>query len=330
MSILRWVGRIIVLLIVLAAIAYPVADLLRAPLDQEARDELLRAGKADKFVTLSSGVMHVRVQGPEDGPVVLMVHGNSTGGFAFQRWMEPLTGAGFRVVVPDMLGYGYSDRPDATHDAKFFLDQLAELLAQLNITQPIHIIGSSMGGAIVADFVAADPARIRSVTLIAPAGLGEIVPQGALSARLYLAPVVGDWIARVLGATLSLRRMAQSEAGHVEGFADWMGEQTKYRGFAEGQLNTLRHYDLQDRLTSYEVVGRSGLPVLAIWGTADKTVPFAHSKELLTRLPQAKLVPIEGKPHNLPLLEPTALTAIVLPFLQAHIQATLEHNQTEP
>jgi pimeloyl-ACP methyl ester carboxylesterase len=60
--------------------------------------------------------------------------------------------------------------------------------------------------------------------------------------------------------------------------------------------------------------------VLAIWGTADTTVPFAHSAELVKRVPQAKLVPIEGKPHGLPLRQPDAMVAIVLPFLQAQAQ----------
>lgn len=313
----KWLVRAFVFLLVLAAIAYPVADLMREPMDGAARDELTRSGKADRFVPLSAGVMHVRVQGPEDGPVVLMVHGASTGGFAFQRWIKPLADAGFRVIVPDMFGYGYSDRPTATHDKQFFMDQLAELLAQLNVTAPVHIVGTSMGGAISADFVAANPSRIRSVTLIAPAGLGQARLGNALAARLFLAPVIGDWIARVFGATLTTYGVAQVEIGSVEGVADWMNEQAKYRGFAEGQQNTFRNYDLQNRLEAYDALGRSGLPVLVLWGTADTIVPFAHSEALLKRAPQTKLVPIEGKPHGLPLLEPDAMIAIVLPFLSA-------------
>ena len=74
---------------------------------------------------------------------------------------------------------------------------------------------------------------------------------------------------------------------------------------------------IANRLEAYEAVGRSGLPVLALWGTADTVVPFGHSEELLRRAPQAKLVPVEAAPHGLPLLQPEAMIAIVLPFLNA-------------
>ncbi|MBP6014144.1 MAG: alpha/beta hydrolase [Alphaproteobacteria bacterium] len=317
-TLVRWIVRLFVFLLAAAAIAYPIADLMREPLDDAARAELTKSGKAEQFVSLSGGVMHVRVQGPEDGPVVLLVHGAATGGFVFRRWIKPLADAGFRVIVPDLLGFGYSDRPTVTHDQAFFTNQLGELLTELNVAAPVHIVGTSLGGAITSDFVAANTARIHSVTLIAPAGLGPVPAASSPTVRLLLLPVVGDWLARVLGPTAAVRGVVeQMKAGAVEGFVDWMGEQTKYRGYSEGQLNTYRHYDLQNRLASYDAIGRSALPVLAVWGTADTTVPFAHSAELVKRVPQMKLVPVEGEEHGLPMRKPDEMVAIVLPFLQA-------------
>jgi pimeloyl-ACP methyl ester carboxylesterase len=221
------------------------------------------------------------------------------------------------VIVPDLLSFGYSDRPAGVHDAAFFTDQLSEMLAKLDVTQPFHIVGTSMGGAITSDFVAANPARIRSVTLIAPAGLGPVPAASSQNVRLLLAPVVGDWLARVLGPAAAMRTATQPPLANVEGFADWMAEQTKYRGYSEGQLNTFRNYDLQNRLASYDAIGRAGLPVLAVWGTADTVVPFAHSAALTSHVPQTKLVPIDGEEHGLPMRTPEAMMAIVLPFLQA-------------
>ncbi len=316
----RWIVRLFVFLLAAAAIAYPVADWMRVPMDDAARAELTKSGKADRFVSLSGGVMHVRVRGPEDGPVVLLVHGAATGGFVFRRWIKPLADAGFRVVVPDLLSFGYSDRPTVTHDQAFFTGQLGELLTKLNVAAPIHIVGTSLGGAITSDFVAADTARIRSVTFVAPAGLGQVPAATTQSAQFLVAPVIGDWFARVLGPTVTVRGASQGDRAKIEGFADWMAEQAKYRGYSEGQLNTYRNYDLQNRLASYDVIGRSTLPVLAIWGTADTTVPFAHSAELVKRVPQVKLVPVEGEEHGLPMRKPDEMVAIVLPFLQTHSQ----------
>jgi pimeloyl-ACP methyl ester carboxylesterase len=316
-ALFKWLVRLFVLLLVAAAVAYPVADLLRAPMDDLARAKLTRAGKAGRFVPLSDGIMHVRVEGPEDGPVVLLVHGAATGGFAFRRWITPLSEAGFRVIVPDLLSFGYSDRPTVAHDPAFFTDQLVELLDKLSVTQPLQIVGTSMGGAITSDFVAAHTGRIRSVTLIAPAGLGPVPAASAQGTRVLLSPIVGDWLARVLGPTAAVRATAQPSLAGVEGIADWMAEQAGYRGYSEGQLNTFRNYDLQNRLQSYDAIGRSGLPVLAVWGTADSVVPFAHSAELTKRVPQTKLVPVDGEEHGLPMRKPDETMAMVLPFLQA-------------
>jgi pimeloyl-ACP methyl ester carboxylesterase len=321
MTLFRWVVRLFVLLLVAVALAYPAADLMRVPMDDLARAQLIRSGKAGRFVPLSDGVMHVRVEGPEDGPTVLLVHGAATGGFAFRHWIKPLAYAGFRVIVPDLLSFGYSDRPTVAHDQAFFTDQLSELLVQLNVTAPVHIVGTSMGGAISSDFVAANTARVRSVTLIAPAGLGAVPAASSASVRLLLAPVAGDWLARVLGPFAAVRSATQPPLANIDGFAAWMAEQTTYRGYSEGQLNTFRNYDLQNRLASYEAIGRSGLPVLAVWGTGDTVVPFAHAAALVKHVPQTKLVPIDGEEHGLPLRTPEAMVAIVLPYLQAQSAA---------
>lgn len=318
-----WLGRALLMVVALAALAYPVVDWLRAPMDDAARAELSRSGKADRFVKLGDGVMHVRVQGPADGPVVLLVHGASTGGFAFQRWIRPLADAGFRVIVPDLLGFGFSDRPAARHDKAFIVKELNDLLQALDVTGPIQVVGTSMGGAIVTDFVSDNPARIRSVTLIAPAGLGQLKSAQTLTVRLLLSPVIGDWLVRIWGAqTLVKGVVAQGggEAAGVEGIAEWMNRQASYRGFAEAQLDIFRHYDLQNRLEAYDAVGRSGLPVMAIWGTTDTTVPFALSEELTRRVPQTRLVPVEGEPHGLPIRKPQEMVAIVLPYLQEHAE----------
>jgi pimeloyl-ACP methyl ester carboxylesterase len=319
MSIIKWVLRGLATILVVAAVVYPAADWMRVPMDDAARAALKQAGKADQFVHLSAGTIHVRVQGPADGPVVMLVHGLGTGGFAFHQWIKPLSDAGFRVIVPDLFGYGYSDRPAAVYDKTFLVGQLAELLNALDVAGPIHIVGTSMGGAIVTDFVAENPQRIRSVTLVAPAGLGQLEATKTAVSRLYMAPVIGDWLARVLGATISESGVARAFADTpaAAGIVEWMREQTTYRGFAEGQLSMFRNYNVQERFEAYDALGRSGLPVLAIWGTADATIPFAHSRVLLQRVPQARLEPMEGEPHGLPLRKAEALIALVRPFLEA-------------
>lgn len=116
------------LILVAVAFAYPVSNWVRVPMDDAARDALLHEGKAKQFVRTSLGTMHVRVSGPEHGPVVLLVHGGIVGGYVFEKWQKPLADAGYRVVVPDLLGQGYSDHPDVPYTKEFYVTQLMFLL----------------------------------------------------------------------------------------------------------------------------------------------------------------------------------------------------------
>lgn len=311
---LRWLGWAVVALVGAAAAAYPLADMLRAPLDEAARAALQQSGRAQQFVRLPLGVMHVRVSGPADGPVVLLVHGGAVGGFGYQHWQKPLADAGYRVIVPDLLGYGFSDRPNVPYTKAFYTAQLTQLLDALDIKEPVHIAGASMGGALVAAFAAHAPSRLKSVTFVAPAGGG---PTRAVSGWL-LSPVVGDWAFRVLGPTLTTNMLinAYAQSSDRDAMAAWMADQTRFRGYAEGMLNTLRSYDTNWQPEDYEAVGRSGVPVLAVWGTADPIVPFAQSRVLLQRVPQTELVPLEGKSHAIAFGEADRIVEILIPFLQ--------------
>jgi pimeloyl-ACP methyl ester carboxylesterase len=78
---------------------------------------------------------------------------------------------------------------------------------------------------------------------------------------------------------------------------DWMTEQSKYRGFAEGMLNSLRHYDFQWRPLVFQALGRSGVPVFAAWGTDDTVHPYERTGLLQRYAPETKVLTLDGAGH---------------------------------
>lgn len=312
-------GIIVGLLILILAICYPIADWMRVPINDTARKELLREGKAKGFVKTSLGTMHVRVSGPVDGPVVLLVHGGVAGGYVFENWQKPLADAGYRVIVPDLLGQGYSDHPDIPYTKEFYVSQLKELLDGLKITKNINLVGASLGGGISIAFAGAYPQRILSLNLMAPEGGGK---EGKVINRMLLLPVVGDWIFRVLGPTVLQQRMSEANKDNPtaqQGMVNWMKEQTKYRGYADGVLNTVRcsftTHGLTRQPESLKIIGKSGMPVIAIWGTKDIIVPFANSQILKNNIPQLKLIPLKNESHAINFGKEANIISFVLPFL---------------
>jgi pimeloyl-ACP methyl ester carboxylesterase len=312
--VLKWGGAAVVGLVVALVVVYVAAGVTRETLGETARVELLREGKAEQFVPTSQGVVHVRVSGPGQGPVVLLVHGGVVGGQGFAAWRKPLADAGFRVVVPDLLGYGYSERPDVPYTREFYTRQLRELLDGLGVRAPAHVVGASLGGAIATAFAAENPGRVASLALMAPSGGGR----GDVVAPVLTWPVAGDWIFRVAGPS-QVRSMiadAYPPGPARDEMVAWMAEQTRFGGLAEGILNTVRNYDSTWQPDVYQAVGRSGIPVFAAWGTEDAVNAYAQSAQLRQWIPRLELFSLPGQGHAITYGQAAAVLERVVPFLR--------------
>jgi haloalkane dehalogenase len=92
--------------------------------------------------------MHVMESGPEDAPAVLLLHGNPTWGFLWRKVALALGHARLRVVMPDLVGLGLSDKPPPqVHTLDFHAGQLEDLIAQLGLDELIFV-GQDWGGPI--------------------------------------------------------------------------------------------------------------------------------------------------------------------------------------
>src|SRR5690606_11907680 len=162
-----------------------------------------------------------------------------------------------------------SARPDVTYNADLFDTQLVELLDALGVKRRVDLVGYSMGGAIATVFSARHTERVRSLTLIAPAGLGVARNENA---ELLTRPLIGDWIVRLFGTRIFYSAASQEavSAPNPGAFLSGFNRQLEYRGYGDALLSTMRHYPLTGADAAFAEVGASGKPVLAIWGEADE------------------------------------------------------------
>jgi haloalkane dehalogenase len=100
-------------------------------------------------VQVNDYAMHVMEAGPEDGRPVLLLHGNPTWGFLWRKVALALHGLPLRVVMPDLIGLGLSDKPTdpAAHTLELHAAQLAGLVDQLGFEQLVFV-GQDWGGPI--------------------------------------------------------------------------------------------------------------------------------------------------------------------------------------
>ena len=290
-----WVFRIIAVIIVVALGAYLIAEMRLKPLNDEAR-----ARAPGSFATLSDGQLHYRWDGPENGPVLVLVHGFSTPNFIYEQNVEALTAAGFRTLRFDHFGRGWSDRPRTKYDIDFYDRALIELLAEVDVDEPFGLAGLSMGGPIVAEFAARHPERVERLVLLVPAGL-DTAGADSVSARLVRTPVIGDWLWRMIGKNTLLGDSQYDESARApeNKLQGDVTEQFQYRGYLQALLSTLRHMPMTARDETFSRLAATGIPVLAIYGDADETVLVSSAATLQNLMPQADVRIVEGGEHGL-------------------------------
>lgn len=289
---MRWIlGIIGILALAMAASWWWTIKDLR-PLDDTAR-----AKAPGQFVQLDAGMIHYRWIGPEDGDIIVMVHGFSTPNFIFEQNAAALAEAGHRLLVFDHFGRGWSDRPKATYDADFYDAELLGLLDSLNITEPVGIAGLSMGGVIVPEFAVRHPERVNRVALIVPAGLDTNGATGVTGALLKT-PVVGDWLWSLMGPGYILSPYHEEDYPPENRLQGDLSEQLNYRGYLPALLSTFRHLQMGGNTELFERLEKTGFPVFAIYGTADETVNISSADKLADIIPSAVVVRVEGGDHG--------------------------------
>jgi pimeloyl-ACP methyl ester carboxylesterase len=133
-------------------------------------------GVRSKTVKTNRLNMRYIESGPEDGVPVVMIHGNLSTGRFFEHLM-PGAPAGYRLIAPDMRGFGDTERKpiDATRGVRDWADDTFSLVQALGITRPVHLVGWSTGGAAIANYAVDRPAAsLTFVDPVSPYGFGGV------------------------------------------------------------------------------------------------------------------------------------------------------------
>ena len=129
------------------------------------------------YATVDGLRMHYVDEGPHDGEVVLLLHGQPTWSYLYRKMIPVLAGAGLRVIAPDMIGMGRSDKPVQISDYRYlqhvaWVEELLDVLALSNIAVFVQDWGSLIGLRVVGN----QPDRFARV--VVANGRLPILPEG--------------------------------------------------------------------------------------------------------------------------------------------------------
>ena len=266
-------------------------------------------------ITLSAGRISYQWHGPEQGEIVVLVHGFSTPKFVWQNTVPDLVQAGYRVLTYDHFGRGHSDRPQLTYNRDFYVRELQELFDGLGLKQPLNLVGYSMGGANVTSFAASYPERVKQLILLAPAGFLE--PYTGLF-KVLAKPVIGEQLLTLAGPSRLIKELQVAvDKGQISADTPQQFDtQFHIQGTPFALNSTLRHYPFYALGDDYQKVGASRLPVTVIWGEQDKVCPIDGAQPMQQLIPHMALKSLDNARHDFTFTQASRVNPFILEALQ--------------
>ncbi len=149
-----------------------------------------------RYVRVNGWRMHYVDEGAGD-PLVLL-HGNPTWGFLYREFVAPLTEAGYRVIVPDMIGFGLSEKPtrEHAHSLDGHIANLTALVRGLDLRR-VTLVCHDWGGPTGLGFAFSNSPRVRALVLMST--WGWPLPPAEFHTRIFPwrmmhAPLVGPYL----------------------------------------------------------------------------------------------------------------------------------------
>jgi 4,5:9,10-diseco-3-hydroxy-5,9,17-trioxoandrosta-1(10),2-diene-4-oate hydrolase len=241
---------------------------------------------------------------------VLFLQGSGPGASGwsnFQFNVDAFTEAGYRVLVPDLPGFGFSSKPtDVEYHLDYFCASMFGLLDHLHIAR-CAVVGNSLGGAIALGMALEKPERISALILMAPGGLEEreayfAMPAMSLMTQVFSGGVNRDSLAEFVRTGLVFDGSKVSET-----LMDQRWE-----------IYQLQNDQVMKSMVVPNMSGRLGeltCPVLVFWGANEKMMPESGFRTLADNIDDVRLVMVSRCGHWVMLEHPRLFNRTSLDFL---------------
>ena len=269
------------------------------------------------------------------GDPVVLLHGWPLTGDTFDDAALALAEAGKRCIIPDRRGFGRSEQPWNGYDYDTFADDVAAILEDAKISQPVALTGFSMGGGEVARFLSKQGGHRVSAAIL----ISSVVPTVAQSDD-YPDGVPQDKLDQISA------QMQEDRYGFLQTFLkQFYGWGVLARPVSEGVLDgSFQQASMASARATYaaaqawagtdfrpDLPAFEGVPTLIIHGTADANVPFdGTGKKTAEALPHARLITYDGSPHGVFETDKERLARDVLTFLTEDVRSGAEQRSAIP
>ena len=245
----------------------------------------------DRIAELPDG-MRLHYLDSGQGPVVVWLHGSGPGASGhsnFKGNYPAFAQAGYRCIVPDLLGYGLSSKPDIEqYDLDFFIAGVKGLVDALGLKH-ITLLGNSLGGAVALGYALAHPQDVKRLILMAPGGVEDLdtylaMPGIANMFKVYQSGKTGAAAMRDV-MTMQLFDPTLLTEDIINERAPIAETQT------QAARSILKVPNMTERLHELRCL------VFGFWGVNDQFNPVSGTTKLVENCPQARIIVLNQCGH---------------------------------
>ena len=258
-----------------------------------------------------SGGYDINIAEAGEGPAVVFIHGSGPGASGtsnFRQNVAAFVAAGFRVVLPDLIGYGASSKPAGIdYTLELFTDTLLEALDQHGIGKAVFV-GNSLGGGIALLIALDHPGRVERLVLMAPGCIEELpvyfaMPGIANMRSSFGSPDFAIEDQRRLNESLVYDPAHITDALVAERFAVAKTQ-------SKDVIGRMRTHNLQPRL------GEVKVPILVFWGSEERFMPLTGIDYFLKQCEDVRVVTFNKVGHWVQVERAAEFNAYATAFLR--------------
>lgn len=271
--------------------------------------------RESRYTVAGGHEIHIAEAGEADADAVVFIHGSgpgASGASNFRQNIRAFVDAGYRVILPDMIGYGASSKPAGVdYPLELFTDTLLEALRAHGIERA-HLVGNSLGGGVAIQIALGHPEFVRSLVLMAPGAVAE-------QASYFTMPGIARMVSNFGSPDFDLAEQKRLVSNLVHpDFAPNIPDALIAERYAVARTQPK---DVLARMKTPNLglrLGELTQPIFVLWGLNDEFCPESHARLFLDQCRDVRAVTFGRTGHWVQVERAAEFNRYSLAFLDEH------------
>lgn len=271
--------------------------------------------RESRYTVAGGHEIHIAEAGEADADAVVFIHGSgpgASGASNFRQNIPAFVDAGYRVILPDMIGYGASSKPAGVdYPLELFTDTLLEALRAHGVERA-HLVGNSLGGGVAIQIALGHPEFVRSLVLMAPGAVAE-------QASYFTMPGIARMVSNFGSPDFDLAEQKRLVSNLVHpDFAPNIPDALIAERYAVARTQPK---DVLARMKTPNLglrLGELTQPIFVLWGLNDEFCPESHARLFLDQCRDVRAVTFGRTGHWVQVERAEEFNRYSLAFLDEH------------